>query len=210
MGGEFTPGLFLREGYTITSRGCPNRCWFCSVWKRNSELRELPIKDGWIIQDDNLLACSDQHINSVFDMLKKQKHRSEFTGGLEARLLKDWHVERLVELKPKNIFMAYDTPDDYEPLIEAAHKLTERGFTRSTIYCYALTGYPKDTFDAAEKRMNQIIALGITPFSMLWRNNKGEQSKDWRKFQRAWSRPALIFSKHKPKGKDDASANMPD
>jgi len=31
---DFTLGLFLKEGYVITSRGCPNRCWFCSVWRR--------------------------------------------------------------------------------------------------------------------------------------------------------------------------------
>ncbi len=33
-GEGFTPGFYVRRGYTITSRGCPNRCWFCSVWKR--------------------------------------------------------------------------------------------------------------------------------------------------------------------------------
>jgi radical SAM superfamily enzyme YgiQ (UPF0313 family) len=33
-GEDFTPGLYLKKGYVITSRGCPNRCWFCSVPKR--------------------------------------------------------------------------------------------------------------------------------------------------------------------------------
>ncbi len=33
-GEGFTPGQYLKEGYVITSRGCNNRCWFCSVWKR--------------------------------------------------------------------------------------------------------------------------------------------------------------------------------
>ena len=27
-GGEFIPGMYLKPGYVITSRGCPNRCWF--------------------------------------------------------------------------------------------------------------------------------------------------------------------------------------
>ena len=30
-GGDFVPGMYLKKGYVITSRGCPNRCWFCSV-----------------------------------------------------------------------------------------------------------------------------------------------------------------------------------
>ena len=46
MRGEaFTPGLYLKHGYTITSRGCHNHCWFCSVPKREGSLRELPITD---------------------------------------------------------------------------------------------------------------------------------------------------------------------
>ena len=27
-GGDFIPGMYMRHGYVITSRGCPNRCWF--------------------------------------------------------------------------------------------------------------------------------------------------------------------------------------
>lgn len=51
-GGEFTPGVFLKEGVTITSRGCPKRCPFCFVPKREGPLREYPVKDGWIVQDN--------------------------------------------------------------------------------------------------------------------------------------------------------------
>lgn len=54
-GGEFTPGLYLKEGYVITSRGCPNHCWFCAVPKRETNgLHELEIKDGWNVLDDNV------------------------------------------------------------------------------------------------------------------------------------------------------------
>jgi len=52
-GGDFTPGRYLRPGYVITSRGCPNRCWFCSVWRREGPVRELAIADGWNVLDDN-------------------------------------------------------------------------------------------------------------------------------------------------------------
>ena len=45
-GEEFTPGLYLKKGYTITSRGCPNKCWFCDVHKREGTIRELKINTG--------------------------------------------------------------------------------------------------------------------------------------------------------------------
>uniref|UniRef100_A0A6M3JRY7 Radical SAM superfamily protein n=1 Tax=viral metagenome TaxID=1070528 RepID=A0A6M3JRY7_9ZZZZ len=84
-GGDFVPGMYLRHGYTLTSRGCPNQCWFCSVWKREGRgVRLLPIRDGWNVLDDNLLACPEDHIRSVFAMLKRQKHQAEFTGGVRS------------------------------------------------------------------------------------------------------------------------------
>jgi len=60
-GGEFVAGRFLKPGITITSRGCPNRCWFCSVHERDPEIIELPIVEGWNVVDDNILATSDDH-----------------------------------------------------------------------------------------------------------------------------------------------------
>jgi hypothetical protein len=52
-GGDFVPGMYLKPGYVITSRGCPNRCWFCSVPKREGgEIRELPIKEGHNVLDE--------------------------------------------------------------------------------------------------------------------------------------------------------------
>ena len=81
---EFVPGRYVKKGYVITSRGCPNKCWFCSVWKREGGVRELPICDGWNVLDDNLIACSDGHVKKVFAMLKRQKEQPRFTGGIEA------------------------------------------------------------------------------------------------------------------------------
>jgi hypothetical protein len=126
-GGDFVAGMYMKKGYVITSRGCNNRCWFCSVPKREGyELRELPIVDGWILQDDNLLACSEKHINAVFEMLKRQPKRPSFTGGLEAKLLTQDMAFRLKELKPQSLFFAYDTPNDYDPLIVLGIRITHR------------------------------------------------------------------------------------
>jgi len=196
-GEGFTPGMYLRPGYTITSRGCPNHCWFCSVWKREGQaVRELPITDGWNVLDDNLLACSDDHIRSVFAMLKRQKHKPEFTGGLEAKRLKPWIAEELRALKPKQLFFAYDTPDDLEPLQEAGKMMLSAGFTEAShaLRCYVLCGWPKDTIDRADKRMTQSVKAGFTPMAMLYRGNDGQTDKAWCKFQRRWARPAIIHS----------------
>lgn len=196
--GEFIPGRYLKMGYTITSRGCYNNCWFCSVPKREGHtLTELEIKDGWIIADDNLLACSEKHIRDVFEMLKRQPEPAEFTGGLEAKLLKPWHAELLKSIKPKQLYFAYDTPDDLEPLIEAGKTLRNAGFLKSdhNIGCYVLIGYPKDTFEKANKRCLETISAGFMPFSMLYKDEQGNENQEWRQFQRTWTNPTIVGKK---------------
>jgi len=193
VGGEFEPGMYLKEGYTITSRGCNNKCWFCSVWKRENGVRELKINSGYNLIDDNILACSDQHIKSVFEMLKLQKHPVSFTGGIEAKLLRPWHIDLFTQIRLKELFCAYDTPDDYEPLIEAGKMLKEAGITYENrkARCYILIGYPNDTFDKALLRIKQTLNAGFFPFAMLWRNEKGEFKKEWKRFQREWANPII-------------------
>lgn len=191
-GEDFTPGLYVKPGYVITSRGCPNKCWFCSVWKRDGTTRELPIHEGWNVLDDNLLACSEKHIRAVFAMLKRQPRKAEFTGGLEAKILQRWHVELLADLRPRVMYFAYDTPDDYEPLLAAGKMLKEAGIRPPTACCYVLVGWPKDTEDAADKRLREAWAAGFYPYAMVWRNKHGERSPDWLRFNAVWSQPACV------------------
>jgi hypothetical protein len=200
-GGNFVPGLYVKKGYVMTSRGCPNHCWFCSVPKREGTIREIPITEGHNLLDSNILACSDDHIKAVFSMLadgkKKYKKPVEFTGGLEAARLQQWHVDALRELKPKQLFFAYDTPDDLEPLVEAGKMLHAAGFT-VTSHClraYVLCGYKGDSHSKANKRMEEVIMAGFLPMAMLYRDKEGKRDPAWIKWARPWVRTAITSKK---------------
>ncbi|HKE44564.1 MAG TPA: hypothetical protein VKB41_08500 [Steroidobacteraceae bacterium] len=201
-GDDFIVGKYIKLGYVFTSRGCPRRCWFCSVWKRDPEPRLLPIQDGWNILDDNLLACPEDHVRAVFAMLRRQQRPVEFTGGLEALSLQDYQVELLASLRPQpTMFWAYDPGDAFETLESAARRLIAAGLsTRGhRLRCYVLIGYPLDTFEAAEARLRQMLSIGFTPMAMLWRPELPSQQKHapnarWRAFQREWARPAIIHT----------------
>jgi hypothetical protein len=147
------------------------------------------------VLDDNLLACSEPHIRRVFAMLERQKERAVFTGGIETKRLDHWHIDLFEDLRPKRIYFAYDTPDDLPPLEEAARMFREHQYgSRNILYCYVLIGYPRDTFDAAERRLQTVVRLGLTPMAMLYRDELGKTTREWRRFQRAWARPAAIFA----------------
>lgn len=218
-GEEFIPGRYIRKGYTFTSRGCPRKCKFCSVPLRDPIPRLLPITDGWNVLDDNLLATPRPHVEAVFKMLRRQKTadwpdwdgRVEFTGGLEAKSLKDYQVDLLASLRPRpNMFWAYDPGDTYEVMESAARRLLAAGFTSAAhrMRCYVLIGYPAsvsedgldDTLEAADERLRQMAVLGFTPMAMLYRpEESGSETwtpdRRWRAFQRLWARPAIIHAR---------------
>lgn len=206
-GYQFIPGRYLKKGLVITSRGCNNKCWFCKVPRREGKLRELEIQDGWDVLDNNLLQCSQGHILGVFQMLNRQERRDangrrkgvKFTGGFEAAILKDWHVDLIALLKPKPeiLYFAYDTPDDLDPLIEAAKKMRAIGFNNNRVGCYVLMGYPNDTIEKALERLQQVVDLDIMPFAMLWADEKQIVHPDWKDLQRRYAKPAITRSIHK-------------
>lgn len=194
---EFEPGKYLRKGYTITSRGCPNRCWFCEVPNREGLLQELEIKPGSNVLDNNLLACSEQHIRRVFKMLESQKD-AILSGGLEAKRLKAWHVELFAKAHIKEAFFAYDTPDDLPALEAAAVLLKQNEWYRDyKCRCYVLCGYKGDSLEAADSRCKALLELGYYPFAMYYRDPADERPRIlkprcWQDLCCTWTRPACI------------------
>jgi hypothetical protein len=203
-GEEFVPGRYLREGYVITSRGCDskNNCWFCAARKREGLLRELPVRSGNNLLDDNVLACSESHVRKVFQMLEEQKklgYRTFLTGGLEAARLRQWHVELLKKLRPKEIFFGCDDEGKFFHLCEAVKLFKEADyFSHNTLRAYVLVGYPNDTMEDAERRLQRVKDIGVCPMAMLYRDMSGsiiQPERDWRRLQRMWARPALIYGR---------------
>ena len=194
-GGEFTPGLYLKQGITITSRGCPKNCGFCLVHQREGKLRELQIKPGNIIQDNNILATSDSHWSRLMTMLKAQR-RICFKGGLDKYLLTDQRLQDIRSLSIRELWFACDNNSQIKDIADTGTRLTKAGFKRYALYCYVLIGN-----DARENiyRLREVYKAGFFPFAQLLRNDQDTitYSDTWKSFQRRWSRPAAIASRNK-------------
>jgi len=188
-GAEFEPGRFIKQGVTITSRGCVRQCGHCFVPGREGAIRELEIKDGWIVQDNNLLGCSRPHIESVFDMLRGQKKAAIFSGGLDTRLLQEWHRELIDSIRVHELWFACDSSLAIPHLIRASDILD--GIPERKKRCYVMIGFKDETLEAAEARLTVVYGLGFLPFAQLYRG-KGERTYDaeWKALAKKWSRPA--------------------
>jgi hypothetical protein len=176
-GSEFVSGQFIKEGITITSRGCSKKCSFCYVPKREGKLRELEITPGYIIQDNNLLACSPNHIEKVFEMLSHQKQAAQFKGGLDIDYLNEWHIELMKQIRVSELWVACDNEAGKERLNKAADLLSD--FSINKRRCYALIGL-NESMEQAEKRLEYIYEKGFLPFAQLFQGKKRiEYSKEW-------------------------------
>jgi len=191
----FTPGMYVKRGVVFTSRGCNNNCIYCCVPEREGKLRELPIHEGNVIQDNNFLQCSRTHKDKVFSMLKTQK-RIQFKGGLQPNLIDNHFAENVRSLNIDELWLACDTDSAIPAFTQAAGKLTKAGFTQEHIHCYVLIGKALD-MHADEARLQAVYKAGAMPFAQLYQpigDVKIEYGPVWKRFHRMWSRPAAIVA----------------
>lgn len=188
-GSEFVPGRFVKSGVVFTSRGCNKSCSWCSVSQREGGIRELPITEGHIIQDNNLLACSDDHIIRVFDMLRRQRKSAVFSGGIDTTLLQPWHIALFKSIRVREIWLACDSENGLEPLRRAADLL--RDFPQYKLRCFVMIGFDGESIAEAEQRIMEVYNLGFYPFSQLYQaEEKKQYSREWLRLNKLWSRPA--------------------
>lgn len=204
LDGEFVVGRYLKEGVTITSRGCPKNCPWCLV-PHGRRPRELDIKPGHIVQDDNLLACTTKHIEQVFEMLRRQTKAIEFKGGIDVDYIEPRHIELLKSIRVGEIWLAYDRPTlTKRDIFRVAVNKLQQYFTRRQLRCYVLIGFKGDTIENAESRLQQAWDIGTLPFAMRyrkpslnWKNTFVFTDRAWNLLARKWTRPKIIFSRMK-------------
>ncbi len=203
VGDDFTPGKYLKNGYVITSRGCPKHCEFCLVPKREGGLKLLQIKDGFNILDNNLLACPRNHIEAVLDMLERQHESAKFTGGLDVFLMKDWFIDRLLKLRLKIVYIAYDHPKQRKVVERVVKTILDKagwsdGTARNKLGCYTLIGYKGDSLEAAKERLEWVTNLKILAFPMYYQPPGyvlRKPSRVWYNLMRTYLRPWIRYSK---------------
>jgi hypothetical protein len=166
LGGDVNALPHHNPDATFTSRGCIRRCPFCAVWRVEGELREL---DDWepkpIVCDNNLLACSQKHFDTVVDRLKPVAG-IDFNQGLDARLLTKHHADRLAELDCI-VRLAWDHIDTGNAFMAAYETLRRAHIPKSRIRVYVLIGY-QDTPEDAWFRLRTVWNLGVKPNPMRY------------------------------------------
>lgn len=175
------PGMLQKHNpdATKTSIGCVRNCSFCAVPKTEGKLKEL---SDWpvlpIVCDNNLLACSQKHFDGVIDKLKALDW-CDFNQGLDARLLTQYHADKLAELKNPQVRLAWDNIKDERHLLAAITKLRKAGIPRRKMSCYVLIGFNDTPEDALYRLESLTYALGINPNPMRYQSLDSKKRNEY-------------------------------
>lgn len=180
---------------TFTTRGCVNRCPFCAVPKIEGELVELsewPLRP--VICDNNLLAASIDHFDSVIDRLIENKTAGvDFNQGLDARLLNEYHARRIAELHKdgllKCVRLAWDDSRLEKQFRRAWNLLHDAGVPKRSIRIYVLFGF-SDTPEDAEYRLQTVRQMGSLPNPMRYQALDSRRRNEYVRYP--WTHDVLV------------------
>jgi hypothetical protein len=190
----------VEDAYGFLTRGCPNKCSFCVVPKKEGALRKnadieefLAGRKKAILLDNNVLA-SDWGLAQI-EKIIKLKIKIDFNQGLDARVIAgDEEIAKLlahVKWEPY-LRMACDHKSQIEPITKATELLRKHGCTPSNYFVYALV---KDV-DEANERVEYLRTLNLLPFAQPLRSidENNEISQRQRDFARWVNRKAIFAS----------------
>jgi len=159
--------------FLFTTRGCPNKCSYCSVWKIepdmciNTNWRDhiLADKPYVMISDNNLSAQPIEHIEQVCNYIVENKKRVVFDNGFDCKHITDEIAELLS--KPKyyktGLRLAFDRIEEDGIFQDAIRTLLRHGVRKSWLMSYCLFNFT-DTPQEANYRMRECVKLGVRPY----------------------------------------------
>lgn len=205
------------ENYSIgfITRGCFRKCDFCVNKKYNKAEKHSPVKEFFdpsrpaiYLWDDNFFALFNEW-EGILDELMETGRPFQFRQGLDIRLLKEKHAEKLSKCKYHGDFIfAFDHIEDKELIIE---KLTLwRKYCLKTTKMYVLCAFDaqnrwdgisdfkelelKDVV-ATFERIRVLMTFGCLPYVMRYEHYKKSHFKDIYTQLARWCNQPQFFKK---------------
>jgi len=124
----------------FTTRGCPNKCGYCMVWRMEPEFY---VESSWkksitennrkimVISDNNFLASPIEHIQDVVETCVKYKKNVLFNNAVDVKLLTEEKADLMAKLtytkdgRP-GLRFAFDRMEDDGPYQKACEMMIKK------------------------------------------------------------------------------------
>lgn len=186
------------EAYGFLTRGCPNKCSWCIVPKKEGNIKPysdieefLDGRDSAILMDNNVLA-HDYGLSQI-EKIIRLRIRVDFNQGLDCRIIaKNESIAKLLSRVKwyKPLRLACDTKEQIPFIEKAVTLLRKHGATPQRYFVYLLV---KDIPDALE-RVEALKELNLDPFAQPYRDYKtySEPTAEQKRFTRWVNRKAIF------------------
>lgn len=198
--------------YGFLTRGCPNKCPWCVVPRKEGSIRpymdcdEIAIegRKKLVLMDNNILAAGDYAKEQMRKIIKRG-YRVDFNQGLDARLVTDDFAKLLAKIKWKDrrIRFGCDTHAQIAECEKAIAMINSYGY-KGDYFLYTMIGGKSDFRDSYNRthywwirshecRKNHMPNIYL--FSQPYRDpdNPHHTIPQWQKDMAAWCNKHQIF-----------------
>lgn len=140
------PNVDKRTAFGFLTRGCPNKCRWCVVPRKEGRIRpymdidEIAIegRTNIVLMDNNILAAGDYAVEQLEKIIKRN-YRIDFNQALDARLVDDKFAQLLAQCRwiDRRIRFGCDTPKQVEECERAISLINAHGY-RGEYFLYTM------------------------------------------------------------------------
>lgn len=195
------PHIGKNTAYGFLTRGCPNRCTWCIVPKKEGGIQPymdvddiaIDNRHNLVLMDNNILAAGDYAMEQ-FEKIINSRYRVDFNQGLDARLVDDEAAKMLAKMRWINtIKFGCDTPMQIND-VERAIRLIDRYSANPKQYLL-YTIITNDMVESYERinhfRRNKRIRVQAQPYRDL--DNSKQVLPQWQKDMARWANRKQLY-----------------
>lgn len=195
------PKIDKHTAYGFLTRGCPNKCFWCIVPKKEGAVRPyndvcdiaLANRHNLILMDNNILACKD-YAMAQFDKIIANGYRVDFNQGLDARLVDDEVARKLASMRwIHSIRFGCDTPKQITE-VERAMSLID-SYSEKPKWYLLYTIITKDMLESYERishfRQFNKVRVQAQPYRDF--DNPTQVIPQWQKDMARWANRKELY-----------------
>ena len=206
------PLLKKDTAFGFLTRGCPNKCPWCVVPRKEGAIRpymdvdEIAIEGRrkLVLMDNNILAAGDYAVKQMEKIIERG-YRVDFNQALDARLVDDTFARLLAQMKwiDRRIRFGCDTHGQIDECERAISMIQSSGY-RGEFFLYTMIGGKNDLEECYDrlhywwKRNHECREKhlpNIYPYAQPYRdpNNQAHRIPMWQKDMAQWCNKRQIF-----------------
>lgn len=195
------PSIDNKTAYGFLTRGCPNKCKWCVVPRKEGNIRPyMDVNDvavdgrtNLVLMDNNVLACDYglEQIQKIID----RGYRVDFNQALDARLVTDDIAKLLAKVRWIDVIrFGCDTPKQIKECEEAMSMIDSYRKNPAQYLMYTMIG---NDFDEALNRLShwktfKRVRIVAQPFRDV--DNPHQIVPQWQKDMARWAMRREIYT----------------